>query len=87
MASLDAMSSVVPVLDPKELRPLLHSEIDRLPDEHLEKAHRALLEIEMKHLAGDLDMLFGEAQSVGRLTADSIAETITEYRKEHPYRP
>lgn len=81
------MSAGMPVLDPQKLRPLLHSEIDRLPDEHLEKAHRALLELEMKHLADDLDALFEGAQQEGRLTAGSIAETIAEYRKEHPYRP
>ena len=42
-------------IDPKVLRPLLHAEIDKLRDGHLELAHRLLLEIEMQQVMDDLE--------------------------------
>lgn len=33
--------------DPEKLRPLLHAELDRLSDEHLGLAHRALLQVKI----------------------------------------
>ena len=41
--------------DPEKLRPQLHAELDRLSDEPLGLAHRALLEIELHQLTGELD--------------------------------
>jgi hypothetical protein len=44
-----------------------------LSDEHLSLAHRALLEIELHQLAGDLDDAVDAAQNAGKLTLESIA--------------
>jgi hypothetical protein len=76
----------MPIGDPKDLRPLLHEEIDRLPDEELEKAHRALLEIELAHVVTEIDDAFDHARTEGKLTAESIAAAVAEHRKKHPYR-
>ena len=73
-------------LDPKELRPLLHAEIDKLRDEDLALAHRALLEIELGQVMDDLDDAADEARAAGRLTPERIAEAIAAHRAAHPYR-
>ena len=73
-------------LDPKELRPLLHAEIDRLKDEDLAAAHRALLEIEMHRLLGETDEATDRAWASGEITEEKIAEAIREHRRKHPYR-
>ena len=71
--------------DPGKLRPLLHAEVDRLSDEHLSLAHRALLEIELHQLAGELDDAADAAQNAGELTIESIAATVAEHRALRPY--
>ena len=71
--------------DPEILRPLLHAEVDRLNDEHLDLAHRALLEIELHQLAGDLDDAADAAHNAGKLTMESIAAAIAEQRTLRPY--
>ena len=73
-------------LDPKELRPLLHAEIDKLRDEDLALAHRALLEIELRRLADKLGADFDEDWASGKLTKENIQEAIIEHRRKHPYR-
>ena len=73
-------------LDPKELRPLLHAEIDKLRDEHLELAHRLLLEIELQQAMDDLDEAADKARAEGHLTPERIAEAIAAHRAAHPYR-
>jgi hypothetical protein len=73
-------------IDPKDLRPLLHAEIDKLRDEHLELAHRLLLEIELQQVMGDLDDAADTARAAGRLTPERIAEAIAAHRAAHPYR-
>ncbi len=73
-------------IDPKDLRPLLHAEIDKLRDEHLELAHRLLLEIELQQAMGDLDDAADKARAAGRLTPERIAEAVAEHRAAHPYR-
>ena len=73
-------------IDPKDLRPLLHAEIDKLRDEHLELAHRLLLEIELQQVMDDLDDAADEARAAGRLTPERIAEAIAAHRVAHPYR-
>lgn len=78
--------STTTVLDAAHLRPLLHAEVDRLRDEHLGLAHRALLEIELHQLAGELDDSADAARDAGRLTMDSIAASMAEHRSAHPYR-
>jgi hypothetical protein len=72
--------------DPKELRPLLHAELDRLPDEHLETAHRFLLEMEIQHTLESLGAATEQAWSRGDLSDEKIAEAIREHRQRHPYR-
>ena len=73
-------------IDPKDLRPLLHAEIDKLKDQDLAAAHRALLEIEARRLADELGEAMDEAWASGRITKESIAEAISEHRRKHPYR-
>jgi hypothetical protein len=71
--------------DPGKLRPLLHAEVDRLSDEHLGLAHRALLEIELHQLTGELDDAADAASSTSRLTIESIAAAVAEHRSLRPY--
>ena len=73
-------------IDPKELRPLLHAEIDKLKDEDLAAAHRALMEIELRRLVDELGEAMDEGWASGRITTESIAEAIREHRRKHPYR-
>lgn len=73
--------SLVTSPDPGKLRPLLHAEVDRLSDEHLGLAHRALLEIELHQLAGELD----DAADAAKLTMESIAAAVAEQRALRPY--
>ena len=80
--SLNALTNI----DPKDLRPLLHAEIDKLRDEHLELAHRLLQEIELQQVMDDLDDAADEARAAGRLTPERIAEAIAAHRAAHPYR-
>ncbi len=71
--------------EPGKLRPLLHAEVDRLSDEHLGLAHRALLEIELHQLAGELDDAADSAPNAGKLTIESIAAAVAEHRALRPY--
>lgn len=73
-------------LDPKELLPLLHAEIDKLKDEDLAVAHRALLEIEMQRLLNEMDEATDRAWESGGITKDKIDEAILEHRRKHPCR-
>ena len=72
--------------DPGKLRPLLHAEVDRLSDEHLSPAHRALLEIELHQLTGELDNAANTAQNADKLTIESIVAAGAEHRALRPYR-
>ena len=83
--SLRAMSPLTDI-DPKDLRPLLHAEIDKLKDEDLAAAHRALLEIEMQRLLNEMDEATDRAWESGEITKEKIAEAILEHRRKHPYR-
>ena len=58
---------------PKELRPLLHAGIDKLRDEDLALAHRALLETELQQVADELDDAADGARAADRLTPERIA--------------
>ena len=73
-------------LDPKELRPLLHAEIDRLNDRDLASAHHALREIEMQRLLNELDEATDRAWESGEITKEKIKASIKEHRRNHPYR-
>ena len=81
MSTLSALPT-----DPKELRPLLHAEIDRLPDEALAAAHRVLQEMEIQRLTDALGAATEEAWASGQMTEEKIAEAIREHRVRHPYR-
>jgi hypothetical protein len=78
-------TAVTTAPDPNQLRPLLHAEVDRLRDEHLNLAHRALLEIELHQLVGELDDAAEAASAAARLTLESIAAAVADHRALHPY--
>ncbi len=77
--------TAIPV-DPKELRPLLHADIDRLPDEHLAAVHSLLQEMEIRSLMDGIGEAADAAGAEGRLTDEAIQESIQEHRRKHPYR-
>ncbi len=72
--------------DPKELRPLLHADLDRLPDDQLQLVRRILLEIELEQVTADLDHAADEARAAGRLTPERISAAIAAHREARPYR-
>ena len=78
--------STLSTTDPNELRPLLHADIDRLPDEQLAAAHRLLQEMEIQHLMDSVGEAADAAQAAGKMTPESIQESILEHRRKHPYR-
>lgn len=82
---MSAVTAPIPT-DPKELRPLLHAEVDRLPDEHLGQVHRLLLELEVRRVMDDLGASMDEAWASGQMTEASVQEAILEHRRKHPYR-
>jgi hypothetical protein len=55
--------------------------VDRLNDEHLGLPHRALLEIELHQIAGELD----DAADASKRTLESSAIAIAEHRALRPY--
>ena len=71
--------------DPKELRPLVHADIERIPDEHLAAVHRLLLESEIERLTAELGEETEAAWQQGDITDEKIAEAVKEYRRAHPY--
>ncbi len=75
-----------PEIDPENLRPLLHAEIDKLRDQDLGLAHRLLREIELQQVMDELDDAADEARAAGRLAPERIAEAIAAHRAAHPYR-
>lgn len=82
---MSTLTASLPV-DPKELRPLLHAELDRLPDAHLGTAHRFLQEMEIQHALESLGAATEQAWSRGDLNDEKIAAAIREHRQRHPYR-
>ena len=72
--------------DPKELRPLLHADVDRLPDSVLEIARHFLLEIRLQEVTAELDDAADEARAQGRLTPERIAAAVAQHRAANPYR-
>ena len=65
MSTLSTLSALP--LDPKELRPLLHAEVDKLRDENLLVLHRVALELELDEVT--------ERQTAG-FDADRAAGTL-----------
>jgi len=58
--------SALPI-DPKELRPLLHAEVDKLRDENLLLLHRVAMELELDEVIERLDAGFDEDRAAGKL--------------------
>ncbi len=63
-----AMSTLtIPPTDPKELRPLLHAEVDKLRDENLLVLHRVALELELDEVTERLNAGFDADRAAGKL--------------------
>ena len=58
--------SALPI-DPKELRPLLHAEVDKLNDDNLLVLHRVALELELDEITERLDEGFDADRAAGKL--------------------
>ena len=65
-------------MDPKELRPLLHAEVDRLRDENLLVLHRVALELELDEVTERLNEGFDADRAAGKLAR--LPEIIREPR-------
>ena len=65
-------------VDPKELRPLLHAEVDRLRDENLLVLHRVALELELDEVTDRLNEGFDADRAAGKLAR--LPEIIREAR-------
>lgn len=65
-------------LDPKDLRPLLHAEIDKLGDENLAVLHRVALQLELEEVSARLDSAFDSDRAAGKLAR--LPEIIQEAR-------
>ena len=75
-----------PPTAPKDLRQLLHRKLDEATDEEMAAMHKLLLEMEMQRVLDELDEATNEARAAGRMTPESIAESIAAHRVAHPYR-
>lgn len=62
MSSLSALPN-----DPKELRPLLHAEVDKLRDDNLLVLHRVALELELDEVTDRLSAGFEADRVAGKL--------------------
>lgn len=77
--SLAGMSTPASVpTDPKELRPLLHAEVDKLRDENLLVLHRVALELELEEVTDRLNEGFDADRAAGKLAR--LPELIREAR-------
>jgi hypothetical protein len=72
--------------DPKDLRPLLHEQIDRLTDEEMDAVRRALLKLETKRELDELRKSMEADWQAGKITEEKIEEAVREHRARHPYR-
>ena len=77
--SLDGMSILTAMpLDPSELRPLLHAEVDKLCAENLLVLHRVALELELDEVTDRLNEGFDADRAAGKLAR--LPEIIREAR-------
>ena len=67
MTALVAWALTATPLDPKELRPLLHAEVDKLRDENLLVLHRVALELELDEETERLNAGFDADRAAGKL--------------------
>ncbi len=65
-------------MDPNELRPLLHAEIDRLRDENVALLHRVALQLELEEITTRLDERMDAEHVAGKLAR--LPEIIREAR-------
>lgn len=65
-------------IDPKELRPLLHAEIDKLRDENVALLHRVALQLELEEVSARSDAGFDADRAAGKLAR--LPEIIREAR-------
>lgn len=72
--------------DPKELRPLVHRQIDELPDDELTLVSRMLAQLEMHRLLDDVGQAADDARARGELTPEKIDAAIRDFRAQQPYR-
>jgi len=70
------------VVDPNELRPILHEKINSLGADGLMMMHRVLQQLEIEELAADLQKDFANERDI----AQRVDRAITEFRKKHPYK-
>lgn len=71
-------ASTIQPTDPKELRPLLHDELDKLSDDYLAPARQLILEIQMQQVLEELDDAADQARAAGRLTPERIVQSIAD---------
>ena len=69
--------SVQPI-DPNELRPLLHAEVDKLRVENLWVLHRVAMELELDEVTDRLNAGFDADRATGKL--ERLPEIIREAR-------
>jgi hypothetical protein len=65
-------------INPKDLRPLLHAEIDKLRDENVALLHRVALQLELEEVSRRLDVAFDADRAAGKLAR--LPEIIREAR-------
>ena len=65
-------------IDPKDLRPLLHAEIDKLRDEDVALLHRVALQLELDEVSARLDEGFDGDRAAGKLAR--LPEIVREAR-------
>ena len=75
------LSSLMTIpVEARELRPLLHEKIDSITDADLLEVHRLLMRLEMQRLMNGIGHAVDEGYASGRITAESIQESIAAYR-------
>ena len=72
-------------IDPKDLRPLLHAEIDKLRDDSVALLHRVALQLELEEVSSRLDTGFDADRAAGKLAR--LPEIIREARAALRQRP
>lgn len=72
-------------IDPKELRPLLHAEIDKLQDDSVAVLHRVALQLELEEVSARVDAGFDADRAAGKLAR--LPEIIREARAALSKRP
>ena len=72
-------------INPKELRPLLHAEIDKLRDENVALLHRVALQLELEEVSDRLDAGFDADRAAGKLAR--LPKIIREARAALRQRP